>query len=302
MRVGSLCTGYGGLDMAVSHVFGARTSWISDVDAHVNVVLEKRFPDVPNLGDIRTVDWNDVEPIDILTAGYPCQPFSHAGKRKGTSDDRHLWPHIADAVRTLRPGLVVLENVAGHVSLGLRDVLGEMASVGYNAEWGCLRASDVGAPHPRKRLFIVAYPADADRGQRAVVGRRLWPDTERGGDDAASHTSGNGLQAQGRKTLTEPTSRHQESVAEPERWGVYAAAILRWEQLTRPAPPPTILNTKGDPRLSSEFVEWMMGIPEGWVTDCGLSKTSELKILGNGVVPQQAAAAITQLLDRAARS
>jgi len=98
--IGSLFTGYGGLDMAVQSVLGGEVAWYSEIDKHACTVLGAHHPGVPNLGDITAVDWTTVEPVDVLTGGYPCQPFSHAGQRKGTDDERHLWPFIADALRS----------------------------------------------------------------------------------------------------------------------------------------------------------------------------------------------------------
>jgi len=157
MKIGSLCTGYGGLDMAVEAYFAAQTVWVSEIDKYASQLIKTRI-DKPNLGNLKIIDWEKVESIDILTAGYPCQPFSHAGNRKGADDERHLWPYIKTAVSILRPRFVVLENVRGHFGLGFGDVLSDLAYIGYNARWTLVRASDVGAPHRRERLFIVAYP------------------------------------------------------------------------------------------------------------------------------------------------
>jgi DNA (cytosine-5)-methyltransferase 1 len=91
----SLCTGYLGLDLAAETVLGPlEHAWISEIDKDALTVLAERLPGVRNLGDLTRVDWSTVEPVDVLTAGYPCQPFSQAGKRKGEHDDRHLWPYI----------------------------------------------------------------------------------------------------------------------------------------------------------------------------------------------------------------
>src|SRR5690606_40192712 len=106
---------------------------------------------------ITAVPWEDVPPVDIVTGGYPCQPFSVAGKRKGTSDARHLWPNIAHALRVLRPRYAFFENVANHLRLGFADVLADLAELGFDAEWTTVRASDVGAPHQRRRLFVLRY-------------------------------------------------------------------------------------------------------------------------------------------------
>ncbi|MYX09814.1 DNA cytosine methyltransferase [Streptomyces sp. SID8375] len=159
-RIGSVCTGYGGLDIAVQAVFGGELAWVADNDPGAALILAHHHPKVPNLGDITAVDWHDVEPVDIYIGGYPCQPFSTAGKRKGTKDARHLWPHIARALGVLRPRLAVFENVAGHLSLGFDTVLGDLARLGFDADWCCVRASDIGAAHQRNRLFLLAWPAD----------------------------------------------------------------------------------------------------------------------------------------------
>ena len=112
--------------------------------------------------DLKTFPWAEFrDRVDILTGGYPCQPFSAAGKRLGTEDPRHLWPFIADGIRILRPKLCFFENVEGHISLGLREVIGELESIGYTAAWGIFSASEVGAPHQRKRVFILAYDSSA---------------------------------------------------------------------------------------------------------------------------------------------
>ncbi|SEG98685.1 DNA-methyltransferase (dcm) [Saccharopolyspora kobensis] len=167
-RAGSLCTGYGGLDMAVERVFGAELTWYSDIDPGPIRLLEHHYPTIPNIGDLTTVDWQQLAetmPVDILTAGYPCQPFSVAGKKQGANDDRHIWPHIAEGIRVLRPRIVVLENVANHLRIGFPDVLGDLAALGYHASWGVVRASDAGAPHHRARLFVVAADPNGFRHQ-----------------------------------------------------------------------------------------------------------------------------------------
>jgi DNA (cytosine-5)-methyltransferase 1 len=108
--------------------------------------------------DLKSFPWAEFrDRVDILTGGYPCQPFSAAGKRLGTEDPRHLWPFIADGIRLLRPRLCFFENVEGHISLGLREVVGELEQIGYSTAWGIFSASEVGAPHQRKRVFILAY-------------------------------------------------------------------------------------------------------------------------------------------------
>jgi DNA (cytosine-5)-methyltransferase 1 len=169
LRIGSTCTGYGGLDAAVQAVIGGELAWVADPDPGAAAILAHHHPDVPNLGDITTVTWEDVAPIDVLCGGYPCQPFSNAGLRKGVEDERHIWPYIADALRVLRPRYALFENVAGHLGRGFDVVLADLAALGFDAEWCTVRASEVGAPHRRERLFVLATLGDAPDilGQRA---------------------------------------------------------------------------------------------------------------------------------------
>jgi DNA (cytosine-5)-methyltransferase 1 len=158
LRIGSLCTGYGGLDMSVHKVLGGELAWFAEFDKHPSTLLAERFPDVPNLGDIKQINWFNWKPlleVDVLVGGYPCQPFSAAGKRKGENDERHLWPYIREAVRVLRPRYTFLENVAGHRSMGFGTVLRDCAEDGFDVRWCSVRASDAGAPHRRERLFFL---------------------------------------------------------------------------------------------------------------------------------------------------
>ena len=113
--------------------------------------------------DLKTFPWESFrDRVDILTGGYPCQPFSAAGKRAGNDDPRHLWPWIADGIRILRPRVCFFENVEGHISLGLSSVISDLEELGYKVSWGIFSAREVGAPHQRKRVFIMAH----DKSQR----------------------------------------------------------------------------------------------------------------------------------------
>jgi len=157
LTVGSLFSGIGGLDLGLERA-GMEVIWQSEIDPYACKVLAKHWKDVPNYGNIKEINWGDIVRPDIICGGYPCQPFSTAGKRNGTDDPRHLWPWVREAISELRPKYAILENVRGHVSLGLNVVLGEMASIGYDAEWQIVSAASVGAPHRRDRVIIVAYP------------------------------------------------------------------------------------------------------------------------------------------------
>jgi DNA (cytosine-5)-methyltransferase 1 len=186
--IGSLCTGAGGLDLGVLTAFGGgRIAWCADPDPHITQVLAVRMSDVPNLGDITRIDWASVEPVDVLTAGFPCQDISAAGRRAGIEKGTRsgLWTQVVAALRALRPALVVVENVAAlrWRNGGLHRVLGDLADTGYDAAWRSVRASDIGAPHRRERVFVLAWPrtpgaTDTDCGKpqrRTTVDRRTTP-------------------------------------------------------------------------------------------------------------------------------
>jgi DNA (cytosine-5)-methyltransferase 1 len=167
LTVGSLFSGIGGLDLGLERA-GMNVIWQSEIDPYASRVLKKHWPEVPNYGDIKTINWGDVVRPDVICGGYPCQPFSTAGKRKGTDDPRHLWPWVRQAISELRPRYAILENVRGHISLGLSTVIGELASIGYDAEWQLISAASQGAPHLRERVVIVAYPNGEQLGQRRL--------------------------------------------------------------------------------------------------------------------------------------
>jgi len=171
LTFGSLFTGIGGLDLGLERA-GMRCLWQSEIDPYACRVLNKHWPDTPNLGDIRDINWEHTPRPDLICGGYPCQPFSTAGQRHGTLDPRHLWPMFADAIRTLRPRYALMENVTGHLSLGFGSVLADLAQIGYDTEWDCIPAAAVGAPHRRDRVYIIAYPTQRDgrQPQQSIMG------------------------------------------------------------------------------------------------------------------------------------
>ena len=132
--------------------------------AQANLIskMEKGLLDAaPIWNDLKTFPYESFHGlVDILITGYPCRPFSAAGKRAGKEDPRHLWPWIADGIRLLQPTMCFFENVEGHISLGLSTVISDLEELGYKVSWGIFSASEVGAPHQRKRVFIMAYRSD----------------------------------------------------------------------------------------------------------------------------------------------
>jgi len=159
----SLCAGAGGLDLGL-HIAcpGYRTVGYVEREAFAAATLVARMEDkaldpAPVWDDLTTFDgrpWRGL--VDILTAGYPCQPFSVAGRRLGEADPRHLWPHVARIIRECDPPIVFLENVANHLRLGFPEVARELVGMGYVLAAGLFTAAEVGAPHRRERLFILA--------------------------------------------------------------------------------------------------------------------------------------------------
>lgn len=406
--IGSLFTGYGGLDMGVAMALDpeARVAWTSDVEPGPCKLAATRWPDTPNLGDITQIDWADVEPVDIICGGSPCQDLSLAGRRAGMSSGTRsgLWAAMAAAIETIRPRLVVWENVQGALSSGayseverepglLGDgaarpalraagrVVGDLASLGYDCRWAVIRASDAGAPHKRARLFLVGHPHGQPWDMRRpaapckAAGRRPQREPTRPSDGpliptptASDHkagrhpegtdhsltqavqllptpvaqpsgnTPGEHLRKKpGRARVTDlavivendllptggllPTPQATNATASSPgygpnlhevatscdltHFGPYAAAIARWEQITgRAAPPPSTPSRRpgGKPQLSTRFVEWLMGLPDGHVTgeDLALPREQQLRLLGNGVVPQQAALAVGMLVNEGA--
>lgn len=349
MKIGSLCTGYGGLDMAVEAYFEAETVWVAEIDKAASQLINARI-NKPNLGNLKIIDWTNVEPIDVLTAGYPCQPFSHAGLRKGAQDERHLWPYIKTAISILRPKFIVLENVRGHFGLGFGDVLSDLAHIGYNARWTLVRASDVGAPHRRERLFIVAYPVGSrpsraksgsfspsksrftcknsddkftdsnsfgcalgehhcdevehQRKPQPIIGRLV--ETIVANSNSVSHDNARRANRNLQSTTSEvlngsnrPKSRSSVEIVSDTNHRGRVRDVQGLQERYDPCRPmhlQAIPAPLAEGKLNVEFVEYMMGLPKGWVTDVGLSRAQQLKILGNGVVPQQAYYALQLLL------
>lgn len=253
-RIGSLFSGTGALDLAVQAVLGGDVAWHSqyeppDKNGRPNHqftarVLARHWPGVPNLGDITAIDWHAVldahGPVDILTGGFPCTDVSSAGRRAGLTPDTRsgLWSHMARAIAVLQPRIVVIENVEGLLSApaasdmepcphcvgdtdaepplrALGAVLGDLAALGLDAEWARVAASEVGAPHRRRRVFLLAWQAVANPEN---LGRqRSRPARRRGhgpadGRDATADPGREGLEV-GR---VEPT-RHEREAAERGR-------------------------------------------------------------------------------------
>jgi DNA (cytosine-5)-methyltransferase 1 len=326
MRFASLCSGIGGADLALQ-AHGHDLAWHAEIERAPIAIHAERFGEIPNAGDVKTTDWADMAPVDIISAGYPCQPFSQAGLRQGTDDDRHLWPHISRAIETLRPSYVFLENVRGHLSLGAAIVVHDLADLGYMSTWGVLGSHHVGGCHRRDRFWLLAADATNVGCERGGLARGRRAGSPHGDHqslnllptptarDHKGHnqrhdtsclmgaleplptpTAGRGRNAtSGRQEGAEfNTGTTLQGVAYAADFGRYQQAVDRWAGIF--GPPPAPLDEKG--RLNPPLVEWMMGFPAGWVTGLDLSRTAQLKALGNAQQPQVAATALGLLADR----
>lgn len=201
LNVLSLFSGIGGLELGLERA-GMTVVGQVEIDEYCRRVLAKHWPDVPRHDDVRTaVDWwtSEQRPrVDVVCGGFPCQPVSEVGQQAAQDDVRWLWPALADVVRAVRPRYALVENVPGLLDRGMGDVLADLASFGYDAEWSIVSACAVGAPHSRERLFIVAYPAGERlerRGDTAHEGPALLAseglrDSDRGSWPAESRPDG----------------------------------------------------------------------------------------------------------------
>jgi len=197
MNALSLFSGIGGLDLAAEWA-GFKTVAFCERDPFCQKVLAKHWPGVKIYDDVRTIDTSELPAIDIVFGGYPCQPFSSAGKRLGANDERHLWPSMLAIINAVKPTWVVGENVKGHISMGLDAVLDDLENSGFETQSFSIPAGAVKAPHSRERVFVVSYSESnrhragreirnfceknggQERGLLSKFAKSAWWDTEPG--------------------------------------------------------------------------------------------------------------------------
>ncbi len=163
MKFGSLFAGIGGIDLGLERA-GMVCKWQVEIDDYCQKVLAKHWPDVERFNDVREVGKHNLKAVDLIAGGFPCQPHSVTGKRKGAEDDRNLWPEFIRIIRTLKPRYVLGENVPGIISTYLDTVLSDLEGEGYTCATFNLPACAFDAPHRRERIFIVAYTTNSNAG------------------------------------------------------------------------------------------------------------------------------------------
>lgn len=303
MNVLSLCSGIGGLDIGLRiAVPEARVVCYVEGAAACQEVLLGRMADgvldrAPVYGNLKSgpgrapfdgKPWRGL--VDCVVGGYPCQPFSTGGKRRGKEDARHLWPDVARVVGECRPEWCLFENVDGHVSLGLRAVVRGLVGAGYRVALGIFPAGELGAPHERGRLFVLAHSDAHGLHERAPV---------QGGEPDADGRGGGGAAVQADRGEA-PAVRAEGQEAAPPAPGLAAVGPFppgpedpAWRGVLERDPSLHPRDSEGS--LSPAFVERLMGFPRGWTDLPGLSRSDRLAMLGNAVVPAAAALAWHEL-------
>ena len=276
LKVLDLFSGIGGFSLGLERAAGFETVAFCEIEPFPQKVLKKHWPDVPIYEDVRELSRDRLEAdglgrIDVITGGYPCQPFSYAGKRDGAEDDRHIWPEVKRIVASIRPRWCVFENVSGHITMGLDEVLSDLEGEEYTCWPVVILACAVDAPHRRDRVWVIAHDDNArDRasGSRInknrsaqIKGRKNQPQFEfsRHGEDVADTISGedNTKRVTGRQSR-QPVGRDREAAQQKN----------------------------GSPSPNGPEGHWPTEPPVGRVAHGIPRRVDRLKGLGNAVIPQ----------------
>ena len=268
----SLCTGYGGIERGLE-LAGLEHRVVAHVEieafAAANLVSKMedgKLVPAPVWTNLKTLPVEVFrDRVSILTGGYPCQPFSSAGKRLGEEDPRHLWPYILDIIKAIRPVRCFFENVEGHISLGLREVVSDLESLGYKVAWGIFSAREVGAAHQRKRVYIMADSDSTRLRQSDQEDARQSSEQS----DSGGFQSGNLADA-----ISEGSQGWLHRRKDKER-----QSELRYAGCGSPA------------RQQQGHGAWPPEPSVGRVVDGCADRVDRIRLLGNGVVPQTAAKA-----------
>lgn len=286
LKVLDLFSGIGGFSLGLERTGGFKTVAFCEIDPFCQKILKKHWPEIPIYEDVRTCDYDG--PIDVICGGYPCQPFSLAGKRKGKEDDRHLWPTMFSLIKKHRPDWVLGENVAGHISMGLDSVLADLESEDYKCRTFIIPACALDAKHRRDRLWIVAHHNTRQHN------RQIEEICTRGNaSDAGSENVGNtaikGLQDGRCRSLgkSSASSKSERSGIAQTMADTESKRIQRLGTSGQQKP-----HTHGCKGLSMcqnkrpKYANWKTEPSVGRVANGIPNRVDRLKSLGNAVVPQ----------------
>lgn len=275
-----LFSGIGGFALAAQWA-NFTTIGFSEIDPFCCKVLAKRWPRILNYGDIRNI--GRIEGLDLITGGFPCQPFSCAGKKKGRNDDRHLWPEFHKLIRINKPRFVVAENVTGNINMELDNIFDDLENEGYEAGAFIIPASTVGAPHKRNRVWIVAYADRLGRYDRFDHSARVQLEMDWQRDIAAFQTVGFGFIPESWATFDfkkwigftpDPASQRQQGTRQPRQ---YLRTESTSEEKTSHAFDDLVHTVNGWEKNKPPFPGVDDGLPDG---------LDRNKSLGNAIVPQ----------------
>jgi DNA (cytosine-5)-methyltransferase 1 len=302
LTVGSLFSGIGGIDLGLERA-GMKVLWQVEIDEWCRAVLAKHWPDVERFEDVREVGAHNLERVDVIAGGFPCQDISLAGHGAGISGPRSgLWSEYARLIRELRPRYVLVENVSALLARGLDVVLADLAAVGYDAEWDCIPASAVGAPHRRDRVWLVAYPqSHLRRAPRNARPESLDWGRADVADAYRTRSQGLGAEPELGSDSGEESSRGSRSdtrtVADTTgngrlpRWQGDPAQESRGRKSNRGGVCPNLSDAYGEssigtPVARQERGHWAVEPNVGRVAHGVPNRVDRLRGLGNAVVPQ----------------
>jgi len=289
VHVLDLFSGIGGFSLGLERA-GMRTVAFCEIDGYCRDVLAKHWPDVPCHDDITTREFREGE-ADVICGGFPCQDISNAGQRAGLAGERSgLWRELLRAIRLVRPRYAVVENVAALLARGMDVVLGDLAAIGHDAEWHCIPASAVGAPHRRDRVWIVAHPASGGHGcdglgdaRQGQPGPAVAPVAHANGTRLEGHSPLAGYLADELATVERGSSGS--AVADADQQRLQASRTERGLGIS-PGEPPNdgaTLESGGNGAIG----DWWLIEPDvGRVANGVPARVDRLRSLGNAVVPQ----------------
>jgi len=291
MKVLDLFSGIGGFSLGFERV-GWQTVAFCEIDKHCQAILKKHWPDVVIFDDITKLDKSSLpSDIDVICGGFPCQDISVAGHQEGITGSRsNLWKEYKRLINEIRPKYAIIENVANLRNKGLVTVLQDLGEIGYNAQWHCIPASAVGAPHRRDRIWIIAYSGsygcecrgnNRNRGSLQNNQERQSEEVQQERDKRKSRS------CKICKASADPDCQRCKREWEFREVSELFAdkigqAILR-DSVSRDTWKKELVPRVVDGRLNPEFVEWMMGYPIGWTEN--IARTQRIKGLGNSLVP-----------------